>query len=147
MFSLSFKFLGLILIGLFLGGCILQSRRRRQIHLPPGPSRKPLVGNLCDLPSHDERAWLFWMKHKDLYGKCSELAMMQHKKKLVIMTVIPGPISSLSVLGQTMIILNDAQLAGELLNKHSVIHSCRPKFQFASMSVARSSAPPSPSTG
>lgn len=49
------------------------------------------------------------------------------------MTQTPGPISSLSVLGQTMIIINDAQLASELLNKHSAIHSCRPKFQFASM--------------
>lgn len=32
-----------------------------------------------------------------------------------------------------MILLNDAHLATELLEKRSAIHSCRPKFHFASM--------------
>ncbi|KAL5363085.1 cytochrome P450 [Aspergillus floccosus] len=109
MFSLALAVF-LALVGLVFSTSILQ-RRRRQIKLPPGPPRKPLVGNLGDLPSLDERTWEFWLKHKDIYG----------------------PISSLSVLGQTMIVLNDVQLATELLDKRSAIHSCRPKFQFASM--------------
>jgi hypothetical protein len=44
-----------------------------------------------------------------------------------------GPISSLSVFGKTIIILNDAQLAVQLLEKRSVIHSLRPQQIFTDM--------------
>lgn len=44
-----------------------------------------------------------------------------------------GPISTVSVLGQRLIILNDARLAFELLEKKSVIYSDRPKLPFASL--------------
>lgn len=36
--------------------------------LPPGPSRKPIVGNLSDLPSSGEQDWRYWLKYKNLYG-------------------------------------------------------------------------------
>lgn len=36
--------------------------------LPPGPSRKPIVGNLRDMPSPAEQDWKYWLKYKDLYG-------------------------------------------------------------------------------
>lgn len=36
--------------------------------LPPGPKRKPIIGNLPDLPPAGESEWLHWAKHKDLYG-------------------------------------------------------------------------------
>lgn len=39
----------------------------------------------------------------------------------------------MSVLGQRLIILNDARLAFELLEKKSVIYSDRPKLPFASL--------------
>lgn len=42
-----------------------------------------------------------------------------------------GPISSVTVLGQTIVIINDAKLAFELLEKRSAKHSSRPKQVFA----------------
>ncbi|KAJ5450230.1 uncharacterized protein N7458_006679 [Penicillium daleae] len=65
-----------------------------------------------DLPTPDEQVWQHWLKHKKLFG----------------------PISSLSVLGTTIIILNDAQLAVQLLEKRSAIHSLRRQQTFADMS-------------
>lgn len=43
----------------------------------------------------------------------------------------PGPLSSVSVLGQRLVIINDADLAFELLEKRSAKHSSRPKQVFA----------------
>ncbi|RAL14762.1 cytochrome P450 [Aspergillus homomorphus CBS 101889] len=43
------------------------------------------------------------------------------------------PISRVSVLGQRLIILNDANLAIELLDKRSAVHSDRPKMPFAEL--------------
>jgi hypothetical protein len=53
--------------------------------------------------------WQHWLKHKELYG----------------------PISSVSVFGQTLIIVNDVQIAIELMEKRSAIHSSRHRMVFA----------------
>ncbi|EOA92259.1 uncharacterized protein SETTUDRAFT_114627 [Exserohilum turcica Et28A] len=50
-----------------------------------------------------------WLQHKDLYG----------------------PISSVTVMGQTIVILNDPAIALELLRDRSAIHSSRPSLVFA----------------
>ncbi|OOQ83920.1 O-methylsterigmatocystin oxidoreductase [Penicillium brasilianum] len=81
--------------------------------LPPGPRPKPLLGNLTDLPPKGEQDWIHWVKHKELYG----------------------PISSLTVLGQTIVIVNDMKTAVGLLNKRSAVYSSRPKMVFASEMV------------
>lgn len=70
------------LIGLILSTSILKWRRQR-IKLPPGPPRKPLFGNLGDLPSNDVRLWEFWLKHKETYGKFSDRAIMSHENIVV----------------------------------------------------------------
>ncbi|EAU32638.1 predicted protein [Aspergillus terreus NIH2624] len=87
------------------------STKRLRVALPPGPPRKPLIGNLGDLPSHTDKAWEYWLKHKDLYG----------------------PISSLTVCGQDIIIINDAHIAVDLLEKHSSAHSSRPHATLVEM--------------
>lgn len=47
-----------------------------------------------------------------------------------------GPISSITVLGQTIVIVNGRRVAMELLNQRSAAHSSRPNLVFASqMSV------------
>ncbi|KAH7374847.1 cytochrome P450 [Plectosphaerella cucumerina] len=76
---------------------------------PPGPKGLPLLGNLNDLPTPDALEAHHWLEHKKLYG----------------------PLSSVSVLGQRLVIINDADIAFELLEKRSAKHSSRPKQVFA----------------
>ncbi|RAL13463.1 cytochrome P450 [Aspergillus homomorphus CBS 101889] len=104
----------LIAVLLILAGYLATTLTSRKKHppLPPGPPRKPIIGNLNDLPRPGQKDWLHWLKHKELYG----------------------PISSLSVFGQTIIILNEARHAVDLLEKRSAIHSSRPQQNFAEMS-------------
>ncbi|CEL10680.1 hypothetical protein ASPCAL13795 [Aspergillus calidoustus] len=89
--------------------CFLPKANGSSAPLPPGPTPLPLVGNLRDLPSPGTEEWLHWLKHKDLYG----------------------PLSTVQVFGQRLIILNEAQLAVDLLDKRSAIYSDRPDMPFA----------------
>ncbi|KAF2851313.1 cytochrome P450 [Plenodomus tracheiphilus IPT5] len=77
--------------------------------LPPGPKGLPILGNIQDLPRPDLLECHHWLKHKDIYG----------------------PISSITVLGQTFVIINDSNLALELLRDRATIHSGRPKMVFS----------------
>jgi hypothetical protein len=49
---------------------------------------------------------------------------------------LPGPISSLTVLGQTLVILNDAQYANDLLEKRSGQYSARSRMIFGGEMLA-----------
>ncbi|OJJ51826.1 hypothetical protein ASPZODRAFT_2108113 [Penicilliopsis zonata CBS 506.65] len=95
----------LILLLILLVALILLRPR----NLPPGPKGIPLLGNLFDLPPPGEQEWQHWLKHKDLYG----------------------PLSSVTVLGKTLIIINDRALAFQILEKNSATTSSRPRFTFA----------------
>ncbi|OGM48730.1 O-methylsterigmatocystin oxidoreductase [Aspergillus bombycis] len=77
--------------------------------LPPGPPSKPIIGNLLDLPSPGTPDWLHWLKHKALYG----------------------PISSVTIFGQTLVIINDHQVVVDLMEKRSGLHSSRPHLPIA----------------
>lgn len=88
----------------------LVSSKKYKHPLPPGPKGLPLLGNVNDLPKSGEGLEAHhWLKHKDEYG----------------------PISSVTVLGQTIVIINDAQIALELLRDRAQ-HSARPHMVFAS---------------
>ena len=84
------------------------SRLKTSHNLPPGPKPKPIVGNITDLPPNGTKDWLHWKKQSDLYG----------------------PISSLTVLGQPIIIISDYNIASELLDKNSGFTSSRPTMTF-----------------
>ncbi|KAI0471433.1 cytochrome protein [Xylaria cf. heliscus] len=93
-----------------IGVQIVQLLFKRKLGpLPPGPKGLPLLGNINDLPSHGEREWEHWLKHKDVYG----------------------PISSVTSLGTTIVILHSADLAVELLEKRASKYSSRPRLEFA----------------
>lgn len=76
--------------------------------LPPGPKGLPIIGNIQHLPPPGMPEYIHWAKHKPLYG----------------------PISSITVLGQTMVVLQDRQIFHDLLEKQSIKTSMRSDMPF-----------------
>ncbi|EEA29076.1 hypothetical protein TMatcc_002549 [Talaromyces marneffei ATCC 18224] len=93
----------------FIYKILAQFKHIRRPPLPPGPKPKFLVGNLGDLPPPGQPEWNHWLQHKDAYGG----------------------LSSVTIMGQTLVIVHDVRLAFELLEKRSAKHSSRPKQVFA----------------
>ncbi|KAI0849530.1 cytochrome P450 [Daldinia vernicosa] len=77
--------------------------------LPPGPKSLPILGSIMDLPEKAQPEFQHWLKHREQYG----------------------PISSMTVLGRTFIILHDRQAAHDILQKESAKSSDRPWAEFA----------------
>ncbi|EFZ04142.2 Cytochrome P450 CYP620C3 [Metarhizium robertsii ARSEF 23] len=86
------------------------SRKRGKSNLPPGPRGLPIVGNIMHLPPKGMPEYQHWLKFKDIYGS----------------------ISSVTVLGTTLIIIHDRKAAHDILEKNSLKTSGRPKFYFGS---------------
>lgn len=84
-------------------------RRTTGHRLPPGPKPLPIVGNIRDLPPHGTPEYQHWFKHKDAYG----------------------PISSVTVMGQTLIIFHDKEAANTVMGKKAQKTSARPQLNFA----------------
>ncbi|KAJ7067957.1 cytochrome P450 [Mycena amicta] len=87
--------------------CVLVLLRRllasqKVYPLPPGPKGLPIVGNVLDMPS--EKEWETFSEWSDAYGD----------------------ICSVTVLGQTLVIVGGTQVAIDLLDKRSAIFSDRP---------------------
>jgi len=115
--TLFMSFAGLIAVSYLAEKVFNRLRQGRRLPLPPGPKGLPVVGNVNDLPNFDEFGALHWLKHKDVYG----------------------PISSITTLGTTIIILNDLELAYELLDNRSLKHSSRPSQVFVGEMVGAES--------
>jgi hypothetical protein len=105
--------MAMIVSMVFALGILYVFRRRSQNKyaqpLPPGPKGIPFVGNVNDMPKPGMLECHHWLQHKELYG----------------------PISSVTVLGQTFVIINDPDIAFELLRDRSAIHSSRPGQVFS----------------
>ena len=86
-----------------------QGTARHTLPLPPGPKGLPLIGNINDLPPQGSQEYLHWLQFKDRYG----------------------PLSSITILGQTMIIIHGRDIALELMEKRASKHSGRPHMKFA----------------
>lgn len=121
---------------------VLLTRKNAPGPLPPGPSEKPILGNIADLPPPGKQDWMHWVQHKTKYGKHSshrteiESKINDRKQRLSNQLIFSGPISSITVMGQTIVIINDTKIALELLGKRSALYSSRPNLVFASeMSV------------
>ncbi|KAJ6552768.1 cytochrome P450 [Mycena capillaripes] len=77
-------------------------RKRKTPPLPPGPQGLPLLGNILDVPYEEQ-----WHKFAEL-GE------------------VWGDLSSLTVFGQTMVIINSMKVAEDLLDVRGAIFSDRP---------------------
>ncbi|THV02578.1 cytochrome P450 [Dendrothele bispora CBS 962.96] len=97
------------------------ARNARRLPLPPGPRGLPIVGNIFDLQT-----------------SASFLQFTEWKQKY-------GPIFSLNLLGQTVIVLNTHKVAADLLDRRSNLYSDRPRFvvvfEYLSDSLLFSAAP------
>ncbi|KAK0222302.1 cytochrome P450 [Armillaria fumosa] len=80
---------------------------KRNAPLPPGPRGYPLIGNIFDMPT--DRPWLTFSRWAEIWGD----------------------VCSLSVFGQSFIVLNSYRSAYALLDKRSVIYSERPNLVMA----------------
>lgn len=87
------------------------SKKNSQYRLPPGPKPLPIVGNFLDLPPEGVPEFQHWFKHKDTYG----------------------PISSISVMGQPLVIFHDKEAAHAIMGKKAQKTSARPRLNFAQL--------------
>ncbi|KAF9497559.1 cytochrome P450 [Pleurotus eryngii] len=87
-------------VGLF---CIYKIATRKSLGpLPPGPKGLPLLGNVLDMPK--EKEWLTFAKWGEMWGD----------------------LVTIKIFGQPFIILNNINVAAELLDERSAINSDRP---------------------
>ncbi|KAL4879859.1 cytochrome P450 [Aspergillus karnatakaensis] len=83
--------------------------KTHRLPLPPGPDPIPLLGNLGDFAPDGTPEHLHWLNHKTLYGG----------------------ISSVTVMGMTLVIIHDKEIANDLLTKMSSKTSGRPSMIMA----------------
>ncbi|EUC31172.1 hypothetical protein COCCADRAFT_101997 [Bipolaris zeicola 26-R-13] len=100
-----------VTLGLLLCVQLWRKLRDNNSNLPPGPKGFPIVGNVTDGPPGNIPEYEHWLKFKDAYG----------------------PVSSVSMLGQPIILLHDRDAIRDILTKSSKITSSRPSFAFADM--------------
>lgn len=76
--------------------------------LPPGPTGLPFIGNILDMPPPGVPEFQHWLAHKDRYG----------------------PVSSVTVMGQPIVILHSEAAARFILDKNSKSTASRPHMEF-----------------
>lgn len=110
-----------------LGIYLIWFVRKSGPSLPPGPKGFPILGNLNNLPRWDMMEAHHWLKHEILYGLLHLLCFTLDMQRQVITQRTLGPISSVTTMGKTIIIINDFKLALELLNENSIKTAFRPR--------------------
>jgi hypothetical protein len=101
----------IFLVGVLLYHLFFRKTPEPLLPLPPGPDPLPILGNIRDGPPPGMPEYQHWLSFKDKYG----------------------PISSITVFGQTAVIIHDREAIIELLERASLKTSARPEFKFSTM--------------
>ncbi|KAL1744280.1 cytochrome P450 [Schizophyllum fasciatum] len=91
-----------------LAAFLRSRRRRKQLPLPPGPRKLPLLGNLFDVPTKFE--WEVYTRWSEEYG---------------------SDIIQFDAFGTSTVVLNSYEASVDLLEKRSRLYSNRPRFPMA----------------
>lgn len=105
--------LGLALACAVFAVVLAQCRaRKKELPLPPGPRRLPLLGNALQMPGPSDRAWLTYAGWATRYGD----------------------VMYLEALGRPVLILSSARAVTELLCGRAATYSDRPELTMANLS-------------
>ncbi|KAK7695652.1 hypothetical protein QCA50_000288 [Cerrena zonata] len=107
----------LAILGFYIFYQSLTSKSRSSVNVPPGPIGLPFIGNVLDMPtSYEHLTFAKWSKRW-------------------------GNIISVTLFGQRLILLNDAQDATALLDKRGSNYSDRPAFTMSTELMGWKEAP------
>lgn len=98
----------LVIFAFHFGLC---ARKGVNANLPPRPAPLPFIGTIMDLSVKGEPKYQHWLRFKDKYS----------------------PISSITILGQTIIILHNKQATLNILEKEAFKSLGRPYFTFSTI--------------
>lgn len=116
--------LDIIFGGIFLSILYDLLAKHRRGPLPAGPRGWPLIGSVLEWPQSHE--WLTFAKWGEKWG-----VFLPSISSAFPDTSVTGDIMSATLLGQTIVILNSAAIAEELLDKRSSLYSDRPTLMMA----------------
>jgi hypothetical protein len=88
--------------GVLVLGVLRHQAARRSLPLPPGPRPLPIIGNLLDIPQ--EKQWLTYHSWNEKYGD----------------------VVFIEALGQKIVILGNAAVVNDLMERRSAVYSDRP---------------------
>ncbi|THG93113.1 hypothetical protein EW026_g8030 [Hermanssonia centrifuga] len=109
---------------------LIRARHLRKV-MPPGPTGLPLLGNVLEMPKKE--TWKKLGEWNQQYGASHKpqlhaFANDLHAMLDVVMLFSLGPINSLNMAGQPIIILNTQEVVTDLLDRRSAIYADRPHF-------------------
>lgn len=106
-----------LLACILLIGFVVVAHRRRRSSRPPGPPGLPIIGNILDVIGPD--LWETSQEWEKEHGVFDNSLSASADNLLV------GGIIFLDIIGTPIVIINDYEIAVELLEKRSSIYSSR----------------------